>query len=512
MDTNVPKVEGDVSPMDSGSDTAIVATSSDLESTKSNSDGIAKDDDDTKNREGPNTNHPSSTPTDTVDTMDVDSSGSNKEGSNDSIEAMQIDIKTDDNSKTDESNQKGEEKDDVNESRGTKRRSRRSSRVTPPRTSKRKKTDTKSNVTRSTRSRPSTRSTKKESSEEVSSESSKDDEIDEPPPKTSRSARGDRRNARRKRDEAAEENKIAKSDDTLKKDSETTKLDKKETVKDSKDKSVSSNDTSNSNKDKNQSSAVSSTVSEGSDTDKVNTEVKSEVPVQQSTEICAVSVAPVVPIRASSRGGGHRRADKGKKTKSSSKKKEKRKPCRFTLCNCCYQSYKEKPDKDKFPFGKPEVVPLVELKCETVYPNTEDPDEMMESEFLGTRQAFLTLCQGNHYQFDQLRRAKHSTMMVLYHLHNPTAPAFVHTCNDCQTDIMSGFRYHCNVCSDYDVQRAIRLHMKLLVHASGCRINDCGSSNCTKMKSLLKHGASCKVRATGGCNICRRIWALLQIH
>jgi E1A/CREB-binding protein len=69
--------------------------------------------------------------------------------------------------------------------------------------------------------------------------------------------------------------------------------------------------------------------------------------------------------------------------------------------------------------------------------------------------------------------------------------------------------------------------MQLLQHASGCRNQQCPSANCNKMKvrerqafilldrssqNLLKHGANCTTRVQGGCAICRRIWALLQIH
>ena len=32
------------------------------------------------------------------------------------------------------------------------------------------------------------------------------------------------------------------------------------------------------------------------------------------------------------------------------------------------------------------------------------------------------------------------------------------------------------------------------------------------MKGLLKHGNQCQVKAAGGCQICKRIWALLQLH
>mmetsp|Transcript_127553 Transcript_127553/g.369253 ORF Transcript_127553/g.369253 Transcript_127553/m.369253 type:complete len:1783 (-) Transcript_127553:44-5392(-) len=179
----------------------------------------------------------------------------------------------------------------------------------------------------------------------------------------------------------------------------------------------------------------------------------------------------------------------------------------------------------------------------------DDDAEELDCEFLNNRQAFLNLCQGNHYQFDQLRRAKHSSMMVLWHLHNRDAPKFVQQCTTCSREILTGYRFHCPTCADFDQcqecvqnpntprhphqlkpipvsgqqtelteaqrkerQRSIQLHMTLLLHAATCNSPKCPSANCTKMKGLLKHGAQCQQKATGGCNVCKRIWALLQIH
>lgn len=54
--------------------------------------------------------------------------------------------------------------------------------------------------------------------------------------------------------------------------------------------------------------------------------------------------------------------------------------------------------------------------------DTKDEDEPHENDMFESRQQFLNYCRANHFQFDELRRAKHSTMMVLYNLHHPIAP------------------------------------------------------------------------------------------
>ena len=171
--------------------------------------------------------------------------------------------------------------------------------------------------------------------------------------------------------------------------------------------------------------------------------------------------------------------------------------------------------------------------------DTEDRDDTQECEHFETRLSFLQLCQGNHYQFDQLRRAKHSSMMVLYHLHNPDAPKFMAVCHvpTCTQSIVTGTRYHCDTCdidfcqSCYAAQRdpklrhnhplrpmlvagstsalhlteeqrrernrSIQLHLQLLLHsAKDCIGKTCSSKNCQKMKvqSFIIHDIRIQIK------------------
>ncbi|XP_030497421.1 histone acetyltransferase HAC1 isoform X2 [Cannabis sativa] len=221
----------------------------------------------------------------------------------------------------------------------------------------------------------------------------------------------------------------------------------------------------------------------------------------------------------------------------------------FQICDKCYEVEQKREERERHPTNHREKHALRPVEITEVPVDTKDRDEILESEFFDTRQAFLSLCQGNHYQYDTLRRAKHSSMMVLYHLHNPTAPAFVITCNICHLDIETGQGWRCEVCADYDICNAcyqkdgnsqhphkltnhpsmadrdaqnqearqlrvqqLRKMLDLLVHASQCRSAQCQYPNCRKVKGLFRHGIQCKTRASGGCVLCKRMWYLLQLH
>ena len=62
---------------------------------------------------------------------------------------------------------------------------------------------------------------------------------------------------------------------------------------------------------------------------------------------------------------------------------------------------------------------------ESTVKDTTDSDPKVDCPILNTRLALLGVCQGNRYQFDQKRRAEHSTMML--YTAQTKAPLYVHT-------------------------------------------------------------------------------------
>ncbi|GAB4827433.1 hypothetical protein Ancab_034318 [Ancistrocladus abbreviatus] len=181
--------------------------------------------------------------------------------------------------------------------------------------------------------------------------------------------------------------------------------------------------------------------------------------------------------------------------------------------------------------------------------NTEDNDAILDNCFLENRHAFLSFCQGNHYQFDTLRRAKHSSTMILYHLHHPSGATSGTSCSLCLTDVAGDPKWKCELCPGFYVcavcyQRngvashthtltrypcpsgsgqsaqnkkadMVRQLLDVLLHASQCQStasHPCPDQNCLLLRKLFAHARACKVRVSGGCPHCKKTWYLLMTH
>ncbi|KAH1108585.1 hypothetical protein J1N35_012353 [Gossypium stocksii] len=176
--------------------------------------------------------------------------------------------------------------------------------------------------------------------------------------------------------------------------------------------------------------------------------------------------------------------------------------------------------------------------------DTDDNDASMNSGLFENRYRFLLFCQKNNYQFDTLRRAKHSSMMILYYLQNPTSLLAETTCCICDKDTPLNRCWHCKTCSEFFVCAAcyhrhgcslhvhkLSLHpsavdssaenretlkkglpklLEILLHASGC--DHCSHPDCRLLKKLFFHSKVCTVRAAGGCKHCKKIWFILRQH
>lgn len=117
--------------------------------------------------------------------------------------------------------------------------------------------------------------------------------------------------------------------------------------------------------------------------------------------------------------------------------------------------------------------------------DTKDKDPFIEQECIVTRLQFLNYCQKNNYQFAELRRAKHTTMMILANLHKPRV----------------------------EPEQQLKAHLKVIAHAASCSGPPrCLSSNCQRMKQLFRHIRECDVTYKRGCKTCTRLFVLLTKH
>ncbi|KAL1085344.1 hypothetical protein V6Z11_D08G044200 [Gossypium hirsutum] len=215
----------------------------------------------------------------------------------------------------------------------------------------------------------------------------------------------------------------------------------------------------------------------------------------------------------------------------------------FQLCGRCHDAEQYVYKDSTHTSCNGEKHSLSRIMVDVPY-DTDDNDASMDSGLFENRYRFLLFCQKNNYQFDTLRRAKHSSMMILYYLHNPTSLLAETTCCICDKDTPLDQCWQCKTCSDFFVCAAcyhrhgcslhvhkLSLHpsavdssaknrealkkglsklLEVLLHASGC--DHCSHPDCRLMKKLFFHSKVCTVRAAGGCKHCNKIWFILRQH
>ena len=82
--------------------------------------------------------------------------------------------------------------------------------------------------------------------------------------------------------------------------------------------------------------------------------------------------------------------------------------------------------------------------------DTTDPDDLLKCPLLDSRRTFLEVCQHRSMQFDSIRRAKYSSLVLLHYLNNPFSEDLRVHCCACKRKIKD-IRWHCEKCMDIDL-------------------------------------------------------------
>ncbi|MED6182020.1 hypothetical protein PIB30_024955 [Stylosanthes scabra] len=216
----------------------------------------------------------------------------------------------------------------------------------------------------------------------------------------------------------------------------------------------------------------------------------------------------------------------------------------FQECERCHST-----ESHTSPSGEKHT--LSQVLMDDVPFDTKENDTVLDNGLFENRPNFLIFCQKNQLQFDTLRRAKYSSMMILYHLRTPTMPSVGETCNICCKHNLSQHSWKCDICPEFTAcsacykERGADCHphrlsrtsstamcqsgnlelmensamiqklLNILQHASRCqstKTQPCSYPNCRQIKMMFYHASKCTVRVAGGCRICKKAWLLLTLH
>ncbi|XP_061351635.1 histone acetyltransferase HAC1-like [Gastrolobium bilobum] len=188
---------------------------------------------------------------------------------------------------------------------------------------------------------------------------------------------------------------------------------------------------------------------------------------------------------------------------------------------------------------------LCQVLVDDIPSDTKENDMILNNELFEIRHNFLSFCQKNHFQFDTLRHAKYSSMMIHHHLNNLLAVP----CSICSNNNVFQQSWKCEICREFTVcsacyeKRGANFHthklsqtcstvehrsenqelkqdpmqefLQVLLHASQCRptkAQPCSYPKCIKIKKLFSHASKCTIKAGGGCQYCKKAWLGLAAH
>ncbi|KAG5450308.1 Histone lysine acetyltransferase crebbp [Clonorchis sinensis] len=184
-------------------------------------------------------------------------------------------------------------------------------------------------------------------------------------------------------------------------------------------------------------------------------------------------------------------------------------------------------------------------------PAIKDLDPLINSDLMECRGAFLERAREKHLEFSSVRRAKYSTLVMLYELHTENRQPLMYTCNMCNVQLETP--WHCRQCVEYDlcprcyetekhphpmVQIGLGLDdgtknsdvdseaaavqesgrdklsrlVKALGHGCSCRDANCRVFACKTMKSNVQHFRVHAAAARNQCNVCRSLSFLCYYH